>query len=53
MLKAKDINNYKVNLSRVDHVSVETYQNYSDRYKIKKDDVLFTNRVRFRKSVYI
>ena len=43
MLKANNIIDREVNFSTSDHISVKTYQGYNDRFKIKKDDFLFSN----------
>ena len=43
MLKANNIIDGEVNFSTSDHISIKTYQAYSDRFKIKKDDFLFSN----------
>ncbi len=43
MLKANNIIDGEVNFSTSDHISDKTYQGYSDRFKIKKDDFLFSN----------
>jgi len=43
MLKANNIIDGEVNFSTSDHISIKTYHSYSDRFKIKKDDFLFSN----------
>lgn len=43
MLKANNIIDGEVNFSTSDHISEKTYQGYSDRFRIKKDDFLFSN----------
>lgn len=43
ILKANNIIDGEVNFDTSDHISVKTYQGYSDRFKIKKDDFLFSN----------
>lgn len=43
MIKAKDINNYKVNLNEVSFISEQDYNKYDEKYKLKSRDILFTN----------
>lgn len=43
MLKANNIIDGVVNFSTSDHVSIKTYSSYSDRFKLKKWDFLFSN----------
>lgn len=43
MLKANNIIDGEVNFSTSDHISAKTYQSYSDRFKIQKNDFLFSN----------
>lgn len=43
MLKAKDINNYRINLDDVSYISKDGYREYNDRYKIEYGDILYTN----------
>jgi type I restriction enzyme S subunit len=43
MLKANNIIDGEVNFSTSDHISEKTYQGYSDRFRIKKNDFLFSN----------
>src|ERR1035437_208903 len=43
MLKANNIIDREVNFTTSDHISLNTYSKYSDRFKIKKNDFLFSN----------
>ena len=43
MLKANNIIDGTVNFSTSDHISHKTYLNYSDRFKLRKFDFLFSN----------
>ena len=43
MLKANNIIDGVVNFSTSDHISIKTYSSYSDRFKLKKWDFLFSN----------
>lgn len=43
MLKANNIIEQSVNFKSADHISLATYQRYSDRYKLKRNDFLFSN----------
>jgi type I restriction enzyme, S subunit len=43
ILKANNIIDGEVNFFTSDHISTKTYQGYSDRFKIKKGDFLFSN----------
>jgi restriction endonuclease S subunit len=43
ILKANNIIDGEVNLQTSDHISQNTFKGYSDRFKIKKNDFLFSN----------
>lgn len=43
MLKANNIIDGTVNFSTSDHITLETYKKYSDRYKLRINDFLFSN----------
>jgi len=43
MLKANDIIDGQIDFSNIEQISHNTYSRYSDRFKIKKGDFLFSN----------
>lgn len=43
MLKANNVIDQEVEFKGCDHISLRTFQKYSERFKIKKDDFLFSN----------
>lgn len=43
MLKANNIIDGEINFSTAEHISIKTYKRYSDRFKIKQNDFLFSN----------